>query len=176
MMDKARTWAHLNRNAREAVAKIAGVERVAALDVHNMKLEEWGAIERVDWACILANTPVIFDDPYEPTPRPWVCHSGAIYRDAPNVFPKGDETGIRIALMDRDTPYTAPTERDANAKLIVRAVNAFDSLTTALESALGWLNHSDVRYLISNKLGEQAELQRTLGQARAAIALAGKGA
>lgn len=47
--------------------------------------------------------------------RPWRVNSGMV------------ETcgGVPIAHMDRDTPNTSPTERDANAKLIVEAVNAF---------------------------------------------------
>ena len=45
------------------------------------------------------------------TPGPWTCHSGMIWH---NETP--------IARMDRDTPDTRPTERDANAQLIAAAV------------------------------------------------------
>lgn len=62
---------------------------------------------------------------------PWTCHSGAVYQDGPNVWPKGDESGSRIALMDRENPLTMPTERDANAK----AIAALPELIEALQNA-----------------------------------------
>jgi len=48
------------------------------------------------------------------TPTPWTYHSGSVYAN-----------GTRIALMDRETTDTSPTERDSNAKMIVKAVNAY---------------------------------------------------
>lgn len=55
------------------------------------------------------------------TPGPWVCHSGMVYKDGPNVWPRGTGDGVPIARMDRDTPYTSPVERDCNAGLIATA-------------------------------------------------------
>jgi hypothetical protein len=60
------------------------------------------------------------------TPTPWTTHSGSIYQDGPDIWPKGDNDGIPIASMDRDTDSTLPTERDANARFIVTAVNTYD--------------------------------------------------
>ena len=62
------------------------------------------------------------------TPGPWVCHSGMVWKDGPEVWPQGQENGIPIARMDRDTPETAPTERDANAHLIAAAPDLFQAL------------------------------------------------
>ena len=62
------------------------------------------------------------------TPRPWICHSGMVWKDGPEVYPKGDKDGIPICRMDREIGNgTMPTERDSNAHLIVTAVNAWDS-------------------------------------------------
>ena len=65
------------------------------------------------------------------TATPWVYHSGMVW--------KPDKTGTDdtpIAKMDRDTPRTAPTERDANAEFIVQAVNSHDSLVAILEQII----------------------------------------
>ena len=64
------------------------------------------------------------------TPIPWVFAYGSIYRaDTLN-----DESSIRIALMDRNEAHTTPTERDANAELIARAVNSHDELLEACQT------------------------------------------
>ena len=56
------------------------------------------------------------------TKGPWTCHSGAVYQDSPDVYPKGETNGIPIAHMDRESGNgTAPVERDANAHLIAAA-------------------------------------------------------
>ncbi len=53
---------------------------------------------------------------HEPTPAPWVCHSGMVWRA------DGSEDGIPIARMDRERGNgTMPVERDANARLISAA-------------------------------------------------------
>ena len=49
------------------------------------------------------------------TPGPWRYHSGMVWKD------DGTEDGFPIAKMDRTTPMTLPTERDANARLIALA-------------------------------------------------------
>jgi hypothetical protein len=64
------------------------------------------------------------NDDIKHTALPWTYHSGCVYQDGPNVWPKGNNNGIRIALMDRDTELTQPTERDKNAAFIVKAANA----------------------------------------------------
>lgn len=56
------------------------------------------------------------------TPGPWVCHSGMVWK------PDGSEDGIPIAHMDRSTPATRPTERDANARLIAAAPEMYEAL------------------------------------------------
>jgi len=68
------------------------------------------------------------------TPTPWVCHSGSVYQDGPDVFPKGSFDGIPIARMDRDTDRIQPTERDANAHFITHACNLYDELVFALKA------------------------------------------
>lgn len=68
------------------------------------------------------------------TPGPWVSHSGAVYKDGPNVYPKGPDNGIRIALMDRDTPQTTPVERDQNARLIATAPELLAALQAMLKA------------------------------------------
>lgn len=63
------------------------------------------------------------------TPGPWTCHSGAVYVDGPNVYPKGEEDGIPIAKMDREVGNgTIPVERDCNAHLIAAAPEMFAAL------------------------------------------------
>ena len=66
------------------------------------------------------------------TAIPWQVAYGSIYTDDPRYLL---ENQIRIANMDRDEPDTAPTERDANAHFIVRAVNSHEDLLAACEAA-----------------------------------------
>ena len=63
------------------------------------------------------------------TPGPWICHSGAVWKDGVDVYPKGPHNGIPIAKMDRE-PYngTLPVERDANARLIAAAPDLLEAL------------------------------------------------
>lgn len=82
------------------------------------------------------------------TPGPWVCHSGMVWKDGPNVYPKGTEDGIPIATMCREPNNgTLPVERDANARLIA----ASPQLLKAVHGLL-WLhnnrhNHADPKFL-----------------------------
>ncbi len=93
---------------------------------------------------------------YNHTPGPWVCHSGAVWKDAPDVYPKGDNSGIPIALMDREQGNgTDPVERDCNAKLIAKAPellamvlqhrHAFQSLKEELITGPCSMNETDDR-------------------------------
>ena len=63
-----------------------------------------------------------------PTAGPWVYHSGMIWK------PDGSADGIPIARMDRDTPATTPTERDANARLIAQAPELVERLRAFLNA------------------------------------------
>ena len=49
------------------------------------------------------------------TPEPWVVESGMIWER--RMRPDGQFAPI--ARMDRDTPYTRPVERDANARAAI---------------------------------------------------------
>ena len=73
------------------------------------------------------------------TPGPWTAHSGSVYKDGPNVWPKGDDLGIPIARMDREAGNgTWPPERDANAHLIAAAPDllaAAEAVRLALEGS-----------------------------------------
>jgi len=70
--------------------------------------------------------------------------------------------------MDRDTPDTMPTERDANARLIVRAVNSYDALVEACEAVVQvsdeWTENDDATAVLE-WFNDAAK------QARAALAL-----
>ncbi len=66
------------------------------------------------------------------TPLPWVFAYGSIYTG--DFTPEKGAT--RIAGMDRDEPRTTPTERDANAQFIVKAVNCHEDLLMACHEAL----------------------------------------
>ncbi len=56
------------------------------------------------------------------TPGPWICHSGMVWVDGPNVYPRGDDDGVPIARMDRvNGKGTAAVERDENARFIAAA-------------------------------------------------------
>ena len=45
--------------------------------------------------------------------------------------------------MDRDTPYTQPTERDANARLIAAAPDLLAALETLTDACCQWDNQDD---------------------------------
>ena len=70
------------------------------------------------------------------TGLPWTCHSGAVWKDGPDVWPKGEKDGVPIAIMDRAHGNgTMPVERDNNAKFIVLAANSYYDLLDALKTA-----------------------------------------
>ena len=96
------------------------------------------------------------------TTTPWVYHSGMVWKDGPDVFPQGDRDGVPIARMDRETDETVPTERDANAEFIVRAVNVHEELVEACRLLIAWDESHDNASLIST----------ATSKARAAIAKA----
>ncbi len=82
---------------------------------------------------------------YPHTPGPWICHSGAVWKDGPNVYPKGQEMGVPIARMDREPGNgTQPVERDSNARLIAAApelLEALEIMVIASEYDLRQLGH-----------------------------------
>lgn len=64
---------------------------------------------------------------------------GAAYVSKPST---GDGTiypDIRIILMDREEPATAPVERDAYLHAIVKACNSYQRMKDALSIALGFV-------------------------------------
>lgn len=69
------------------------------------------------------------------TPGPWTCHSGSVWKDGPNVYPKGaGEDGIPICHMDREPGNgTLPVERDANAYLVAKAPEMAEQRNKLLE-------------------------------------------
>ena len=94
------------------------------------------------------------------TPGPWVCHSGMVYKDGPNVWPKGNENGIPIARMDREPDNgTFPVERDANARLIAAAPELLEALKEYDEA-------------VRNKIGIIPELRASYAKVVAALAKA----
>ncbi len=75
---------------------------------------------------------------YPHTPGPWICHSGAVWKDGPNVYPKGQEMGIPIARMDREPGNgTQPVERDSNARLIAAAPELLEALAELIDQLEG---------------------------------------
>ena len=82
------------------------------------------------------------------TKGPWTCHSGMVWKDGPDVYPKGENNGIPIARMDREPGNgTVTTERDCNARLIAAAPELLDAATEML-SVLETIDFStlDVNY------------------------------
>ena len=68
------------------------------------------------------------------TPGPWTCHSGMVWKDGPDVYPKGDKDGVPIATMCREPNNgTLPVERDANARLIAAAPELLAALKGILD-------------------------------------------
>ena len=67
------------------------------------------------------------------TPRPWRASLGVIVADIPN----GDSTTTAVAYVGEEFRHNAGLcygdERDANAALIVRAVNSHEALVEALK-------------------------------------------
>jgi len=94
------------------------------------------------------------------TPGPLVCHSGMIW--SPDG---GSEDGIPIARMDRDTPHTSPTERDANAHRFTLCWNTHDGLVMALAEAVRLLE-------VARMDGVSLADSIAVGRARAALAAA----
>jgi len=62
------------------------------------------------------------------TEGPWVYESGAVYHA---------EKG-RLAVMDRDNDKTAPTERDANARLMAAAPALLGALQEINRRVAAW--------------------------------------
>lgn len=96
------------------------------------------------------------------TPRPWAFseESGEVYYADKDVQPL-------IAIVSCENCQTHK-QYLADGKLIAAA----PELLAALQSAYELIDNSDVRYFISNNLGEQAQLHSALHKARAAIASA----
>jgi hypothetical protein len=97
------------------------------------------------------------------TEHPW--HLGESNSGKHFIYAKGSDAPLKPEVK-LNKVYTK--EMYANALLMA----ASPDLLEALENTLAWLNHSDVRYLISNKLGEMAALHSTINQAHAAISKA----
>lgn len=70
------------------------------------------------------------------TPRPWVL-DGFVIAD-----PNGDTPTGRWGIASAE-PRTNPVEKQANAALIVRAVNCHDELVAALEALLHEVDRCD---------------------------------
>ncbi len=70
----------------------------------------------------------------EHTPGPWQCHSGMVWS---GPLDSDQYATVPIARMDRDTPATAPTERDANARLIAAAPDLLAAAKLVLASIWG---------------------------------------
>jgi hypothetical protein len=95
------------------------------------------------------------------TPTPWTCHSGMVWAESD---PENNIDGYPIAHMDRNTPHTRPTERDANAHLIVTAVNHHAELAEMLDHLL-------VRYdNLNHETGDTWEDDGLTRDARALLA------
>ena len=112
---------------------------------------------------------------YPHTPGPWTAHSGSVYVDGPDVFPKGtQENGVRIVSMYRAPGGVSPTECDSNAILIAAAPD----LLAALESVLEFTNQEPCVVCLILDTGTVCRSCLALNAARAAIdtATGGQGA
>ena len=80
------------------------------------------------------------------TKLPWVCHSGCVWQDGPDVYPKGNQEGTPIAKMDRTVGNgTIPAERDENARFIVQACNSYYPLLEACKAVRDDWEHNLTR-------------------------------
>jgi len=61
-----------------------------------------------------------------PTPGPWIVRSGSVYH------PREKGVYVPIAHMDRNTPETAPAERDSNAYMCAAAPEMLAACERAL--------------------------------------------
>lgn len=102
------------------------------------------------------------------TARPWAVNGSLIVVDCYGKIIADTD----ISLQHPPKRYVERAEAQANAALIIQAVNAHDALVSALRDAQSWLNSSEVQYVISHKLGEQAALHKTLREVQAALRLA----
>lgn len=103
---------------------------------------------------------------YPPTPGPWICHSGMVWKPDPSL-----EDGIPIARMDRETSHTTPVERDANAKLIACA----PEMKELLQKLASWfaqqaLAHENTAKVKGLTRSTRDALQRDSGTYRSMVA------
>lgn len=81
------------------------------------------------------------------TKGPWVCHSGMVWKDGPDVYPKGENNGIPIARMDRELGNgTVEVERDCNARLIAQA----PEMLKALEELVAEFNTKSLEFSLDH--------------------------
>ena len=95
------------------------------------------------------------------TPGPWrAMHAGTANDEHARVIRSDGGAWIADVLKQG-----TEADRAANARLIAAAPDVL----AALEDAEGWLNDSDVAYVISHDKGEQAAYCRMMVNIRAAI-------
>ncbi len=82
------------------------------------------------------------ETPMEATPRPWSVERCNRWKRACYIR---SESGLRIGYTYSDIQKMHRGEPEANAALIVRAVNAHDDLVRALEDAERTLAHAYAR-------------------------------
>ena len=96
------------------------------------------------------------------TPGPWIYHSGMVWK------PDDSANGIPIARMDRDTPATQPTERDANACLIAASPDLLEALEDMCEMAQlvddNW-EQGNIGVVVQNLLRHRQEALATIAKA-----------
>jgi len=99
------------------------------------------------------------------TPRPWIV---ACINEIHDHRAKFDSSGARIGdtpnrIAKIEYPYANEDEQEANAVLIVRAVNCHDSLVEACEQISEWYE------LVKRNYPDMAGLLRGMDLARAAL-------
>lgn len=97
------------------------------------------------------------------SPRPWTADDGAVYAKDERLKNHGPDHEIADCTWWADPEKGTPNHAiaEANAELIVRAVNAYDDLVSALEAALDYI-------------GNGYQPPELIAQCRAALDKAGK--
>jgi hypothetical protein len=103
-----------------------------------------------------------------PTPRPWKFNGGS------KVTGWHDGREITVATVSLSSLSSA--EMDANARLIVRAVNSHDELLAAAESGLAFMRHALEFFGWAQFPSLEAEVEQKAAVVGAAIAKAKAGA
>lgn len=97
------------------------------------------------------------------TKRPWhLKHNGIMNHSNPTSFDIEAQDNIFIGHIYPIKNHTNPKECEANARLIVKAVNCHDELIEALKYALDFINTDSPKF---DKIHTRTKIKQALSKA-----------